>query len=300
MTTLLQLIQATTDELALTRPSVVVSSTDPQIRQLYALLNRLGTDLTRQYEWQELDREYILQTVSTDLTGTLTAGSAVVTGISSTAGLSAQFQAVADGLTPFSQIVSVDSATQVTLNMPALTSETVSIQFAQVEYDLPSDWKKQIPNTEWDRTNRWPLMGPESPQDWQSFKSGVVYTAGPRERFRIYQNSIAVNPPPANNLVFAFEYISNAWVTSAAGVPQSKYLADTDTAMYEDSLLITGLKALWKASKGLDGTFDLSEFRNILELNKSQNKSAPILSMSPVYKTILLSENNVQDANFPS
>lgn len=296
--TLVQLIQQVCDELGINRIPQVIGAFDPQARQLLALLNRLGTDLTRQYEWQQLNKEYILQTVAYTRTGTLTQGSAVVTGITDTTGLTTQFNAFADGLNPFSQIVSVDSATQVTLNMPATASGTVDIQWAQVEYDLPSDWKKQIPQTEWDRVNRWPLMGPQSPQDWQSFKSGIVYN-GPRERFRILQNTIAVNPPPPNGLVFSFEYISNGWVTSALGVSQSQFLADTDTCVFDDSLIIAGLKVQWKAAKGLDATWDLGEFRSILDANKSQNKSAPKLSMSPTFGSVLLSENNVQDGSFP-
>jgi hypothetical protein len=294
---LLALIQHVCDELGINRPPQVVGLTDPQIRQLLALLNRLGTDLCRQYEWQQLNKEYILQTVAYTRSGTTTLGSPVVTGIPSTTGLTTQFGAFGDGLPPFAQIVSVDSPTQVTLNMPATASGTTDLLWSQVEYDLPSDWKKQIPQTEWDRVNRWPLMGPQSPQDWQSFKSGIVYN-GPRERFRIYQNTIAVNPPPPNGLVFAFEYISSGWVTSAAGVAQTQYLADTDTAVFEDSLLVTGLKVQWKAAKGLDATWDLAEFRQLLDANKSQNKSAPRLSLSPTFGTVLLTENNLPDSNY--
>ena len=33
------------------------------------------------------------------------------------------------------------------------------------EYELPSDWCYNIDQTQWDRTNHWPLLGPKSPQD---------------------------------------------------------------------------------------------------------------------------------------
>ena len=295
---LLQLVQQVTDELALNRPTAVYTSQDPQIRQLLALLNRLGTDLTRQYDWQELNREHIVQTFAINTTGTLVQGSAVVTGIPDTTGISTLFSAFGEGVTPFAQVVSVDNANQVTLQMPAEQSGTFPITFSQVEYPLPSDWKKQIPQTEWDRTNRWPLLGPRSPQEWQSFKSGIVY-AGPRERFRIYQNSITLSPPPPSGLTLSFEYISNGWVIDPSGQRQSSYTSDLDEAVYEDSLLVTGLKSLWKAAKGLDGTFDLAEFRQILESNKSQNRSAPTLSLSPMSGTVLISDRQIPDGNWP-
>jgi len=182
---LLQLIQQVCDELAINRPTVIVGTTDPQTRQMSALLYRLGNDLVKQFEWQRLNKEYILQTVAYSRTGTTTQGSNVITGISTTTGLSSQFGVSGVGVEPFAQIVTVDNATQVTMNMPSTASGTVTLQFSQVQYNLPSDWDREIPQTEWDRTNRWPLMGPQSAQDWQSFKSGIVY-AGPRERFRVY------------------------------------------------------------------------------------------------------------------
>jgi hypothetical protein len=294
----LQLIQQTTAELGLNSPSLVIGSQDPQIKQFLALLNRLGTDICRQFEWQRLDKEHILTTVSYDYSATFVQGSTTVT-VADTSQLTTQFGLYGNSVTPFANIVSVDSPTQITMNMPALSSGTVDTQFAQYLYNLPSDWLKQIPQTEWDRTNRWPLMGPQSAQDWQSFKSGIVY-AGPRERFRILENQIAVNPLPPNGLTFAFEYISNAWVRSSTGTPQTSFTADTDTCIFSDSLMVTGLKAQWKAAKGLDGTFDLGEFRLLLEQNKAQDKSAPRLSLSPFPTDVLLTEWNLPDGNYPS
>lgn len=296
--TLIELIQQVCDELMIDRPSAVVGTSDPQIVQLYALLNRLGNDISRQAQWQRLNNEYILTTQALTQSGTTTAGSAVVTGIPSTASLSTDWGVLGVGIEPFAQIVSVDSATQVTLNMAANASGTVDLTFSKVQYPLPSDWLMQIPQTEWDRTNRWPLLGPKSPQEWQSFKSGIVY-AGPRERFRILQNTITINPPPPNGVMFAFEYISTGWVSSTTGVRSNKYLADTDTAIFPDSLLITGLKSLWKVAKGLDGSFDLGEFRVLLETIKSQDRSAPKLSLSPYGGTVLLTEWNIPDGNWP-
>lgn len=279
------------------RPSAVVNSSDPQTVQLYALLNRLGNDISRQAQWQRLNNEYVLTTQALTQSGTITAGSAVVTGIPDTSSLSTDWGVTGSGIEPFAQIVSVDSGSQVTLNMVASNSSTLDLTFSRVQYPLPSDWLMQIPQTEWDRTNRWPLLGPKSPQEWQSFKSGIVY-AGPRERFRILQNTITINPPPPNGVMFAFEYISTGWVISASGTRSNKYLADTDSAIFPDSLLITGLKSLWKVAKGLDGSFDLGEFRVLLETIKSQDRSAPKLSLSPYGGSVLLTEWNIPDGSW--
>jgi hypothetical protein len=296
--TLLELVQQVCNELMIPSPATVAGSTDPQIVQLYALLNRLGNDISRQFDWNRLDREYILTTVAIDVTGDSVAGSSTINNIPSTAGITTAFGIYGPGTTPFAQVVSV-GANSVTLNMPLTETLTgTAFQFSQVQYPLPSDWLSQIPQTEWDRTNRWPLIGPQSPQEWQSFKSGIVY-AGPRERFRIRENQFEINPPPPNGLLFAFEYKSNGWAISSAGLRSKRFNSDTDTAIFEDSLLITGLKAQWKAAKGLDGSFDLSEFRLMLDTCKAQDKSAPKLSLSPYGGSVLLSLDNVVDGNFP-
>jgi len=294
--TLLELVQQVCDELMIQRPQTVAGSTDPQIRQLLALLNRLGVDLSRQAQWQRLNREHILTTIAINQTGNTVAGSNVITGIPSTVGITPQFGVNGPGTTPFAQVTSV-GANQVTLNMPMTETLTgASFQFSRVAYDLPSDWLSEIPQTEWDRTNRWPLLGPQSPQDWQSFKSGIVY-AGPRQRFRIQENQILINPPPPNGLLFSLEYISNGWVINSVNQRLPRFTNDTDTAIFPDSLLITGLKAQFKAAKGLDGTFDLAEFRVMLDTIKAQDKSAPKLSLSPQPGEVLLSVENLSDGN---
>lgn len=292
---LLQLIQQVCDELAINRPVSVVGTSDPQTRQLAALFYRLGNDLVRQFEWQRLNKEYILQTVAYSRAGTTTQGSNIITGVDVT-GLTTQFGIAGLGIEPFAQITAV-GASQVTMNMPATASGTVTLQWSQVQYNLPPDYIKEIPQTEWDRTNRWPLMGPQSAQDWQSFKSGIVY-AGPRERFRIVGNTYAINPPPPNGLVFGFEYISGAWINSASGVAQTTLQSDTDTFIFSDSLLITGLKTQWKNSKGLDSSFDLAEFQSLLENNKAQDKSFPRLSLSPYGQSVLMTTANIPDGNW--
>jgi hypothetical protein len=62
--TLLTLLQTTADELGLTRPTAIVSSTDVQIRQLLALMNRTGESLMTEFPWQRLIKEHTFSTVN--------------------------------------------------------------------------------------------------------------------------------------------------------------------------------------------------------------------------------------------
>ena len=294
----LKLIQQVTDELALYRPTALIGTQDPQIRQLMALLNRLGADITRQTEWQRLNKEYLIVTNSFTLTGTVTNGSKVITGLPTTAAITDQYTIIGTGIQPFAQVVTVNNLTEITMDMEAVESGTVELQFAQNKFDLPSDWARQIPQTEWNRTQRWPLLGPRSAQEWQTYKSGIV-SAGPRQRFRILENQLCLNPSPPDGETLSFEYISTGWVNGVDGTAKTEVTQDTDTFIFSDSLLITGLKAQWLVAKGLDASFSLGEFRYLLEQEKSTNKSAPMLSMGQVGSSILLTDQSMIDGNFP-
>jgi hypothetical protein len=294
----LKLIQQVTDELALYRPTALIGTQDPQIRQLMALLNRLGADITRQTEWQRLNKEYLIVTNSFTLTGTVTNGSKVITGLPTTTAITDQYTIIGTGIQPFAQVVTVNNLTEITMDMEATESGTVELQFAQNKFDLPSDWNRQIPQTEWNRTQRWELLGPKSAQEWQTFKSGIV-SAGPRQRFRILQNQLCLNPSPPDNQTLSFEYISDGWVEGVDGVAKTEVTQDTDTFIFSDSLLITGLKAQWLVAKGLDASFSLGEFRYLLEQEKSTNKSAPVLSTGAFAGSLLLTDRNMVDGSYP-
>lgn len=230
---LLDIVQQVCDELGLSRPAYVIGNDDPQTVQMLALINRLGRDLARQFEWQRLVKEYTLTTTDD-----------------------------------------------------------------QALYSFPSDWARQIPQTEWDRSSHWPLVGPATSQQWQVYKSGVI-SQGPRLRFRISGGGFEIFPA-IGGYELVFNYISANWVIGADSSTSRDFRNDTDTCVFEDSLMISGLKALWKNAKGLDASFDMADFRTTLEQCKSQDKSAPVLSMSPPDRSFLIGMGNVIDGNWPA
>ena len=231
--TLLEIVQQVCGELGLSKPQIVIGNDDAQISQMLALINRLGRDLARQFDWQWLIKEYTFTTV--------------------------QDQAL---------------------------------------YDFPADWGRQIPQTEWDRSSHWPLVGPATSQQWQVYKSGVI-SQGPRLRFRIAGGGFEVFPA-IGGYELVFNYISSHWVVATDTSTSREFLNDTDSCIFEDSLMVSGLKALWKAAKGLDASFDMSEFRITLEQCKAQDKSAPVLSIAPQPRSFLIGMGNVIDGNYPA
>lgn len=295
MSNLLDLTRQLCFEVGIAAPNQVATSQDPQIQQIFALLNRFGRDLSRQFVWQELNREHLISTQTRVTTGDVTAGSAVITNIPDTTGLTTDWGADFSGAVPFSMIVSVGANT-VTLNQAATqTGAGVPINFGQVSYPLPADWLRQIEGTEWDRTNRWPLNGPKSAQEWQNFKSGIVY-AGPRLRFRIQGNAIALNPPPSADALLSMEYVSSHWVDAIDGSTKDRFTLDSDTPVFDESLMVEGLKLRWNKAKGF--AYDEKAYNDLLSMCLAQNKSAPTLSMAQGHASVLMSTANVPDGSW--
>lgn len=220
--TFLQLIQQAANEIGIPEPSQIVGAQDEQSKQLLALAQRESKDFSQLANknggWQALHKEYTFTTVTTTLTGTITSGSSVVTGLSSTASLLAQvYGATANGIDNNSVIVSVDSATQVTLDRPATASGTVSIVFGRIAYPLPADLEYFVQQTWWDNTYKWQLLGPITAQEKQILKYGII-ASGPRSKFYIRNNLMYLNPmPKTTGQLFAYDYYSNAWCQSALG-----------------------------------------------------------------------------------
>ena len=301
--TLLELVDQVSGELGLTQPTSVIGSANNQTQQLLALCQRLGKDLVRDFEWQRLVKAYIWQTeVAISTTGTITAGSSVITAIPSTASLQVGNVITGTGQAPYAEILTIDSGTQVTLNSPVTTSTaSVSMTFAKQDYPLPSGYDRMISDTNWDRTDHWRNLGTKSSQDWQFLQGGII-SIGPRERYRIYNNKFRIFQALTTVYNFSFEYVSNYWVCASGSGEGTKaaFTADTDTCVFPDDLMLAGMKFYFLKAKKLDYGIELGEFTRALSYTKAQDVPVSAMSLAPVGMNQLVGPWSVQDGNWPS
>ena len=255
--TFLELIQQAANEIGIPEPSLIVGAQDEQSKQLLSLAQRESKDFSalanKNGGWQALHKEYSFTTVAYAQTGTITSGSAIVTGLSDTSVLAAAtFGASASGIASNSVIYSVDSPTQITLDQAATASGSVSIIFGKIAYPLPSDLEYFVQRTWWDNTYKWELLGPITAQEKQILKYGII-ASGPRSKFYIRNNLMYLNPrPEVNGQLFAYDYFSNAWCQSSLGDDQKLWAADTDTYKLDEDCFIQGIKWRFLRAKGLD------------------------------------------------
>lgn len=299
MATLLDIVQQATGELGLSVPNAAATSTAQDVIQLVALANGLGDELVRRWEWQYCTIEYVFNTQFQTSSGNVTADSAVVTNIPSTAGLDSTWYVSGNGLPAGLSIVSVDSATQVTLTQPATSTATGTVlNFSKGKYSLPADWDRQISRTDWDKSRRWELLGPTSGQEWQWLKSSYIST-GPRLRYRILGNTFEVYPPPPQaGLTLGFEYISSNWCFDAGGNRKARMTVDTDYPVFPHRLMVLGTKLKWLETKNFDTTAAYRDYMAELEIAKGSDADMPMVSMAPVPGNVLIQWNNIPDSNY--
>lgn len=299
--TCLEIVTAAYQEMGLTAPSAVVGSSDPQVLQFLALANRVGVDVAKDFEWRLLDKQYVFQTAnSVSTTGDVTEDSTILTGLASTASISAGMVASGTGIPDFAIVLSVDSGTQVTLDMACSESATgATLTFATQDYALPSDFSKMISRTNFDRTDHWSNLGPKSAQEWQWLQSGNISTA-PRYRYRTFGNKLRFFPAPTSVTNMVYEYISTYWVYASGGSAptKAKFTLDTDTSIFPDDVMVLGLKYQWYRTNGLDFALPLAEFMRALDVAKAQDQDNPTLNLSPAMPSQLLNISAIPEGSW--
>ena len=298
--TMLQLVQQATAELNLAVPTYVVGNTSQDVQQVLALMNASGYELTKEYDWQALEKEYRFYTKYVATTGNTTANSYVVTGIPSTTGLTSQYSITGTAVNQDTYVSAVDSSTQVTMSQKASTTTTGgTINFSQTIYDLPSDFETITDRTQWDKTKHWEMLGPEDAQQWQWLKSGYIST-GPRVRWRILGGQFQIWPPMTTSEYLGFEYRSKGWAESSTGTVKNSFTADSDTTFFDDRIMVLYTKLKYFQVKSFDTTALQQDYQRYLSIVKANDKGSATLSFAPYPSKVLIGYANIPDSGYGS
>jgi hypothetical protein len=164
---------------------------------------------------------------------------------------------------------------------------------------LPSDWSYFLDQTQWDRTNHWPLLGPKTAQEWQWLKGGLL-SSGPRIRYRVVGGNLELFPGSSVTSKIAMEYIADSWLASADTVNTyyAEVTADSDILLLDPWIVTAYLKLKYWEAKGLDTTAYTKDFVGIWEARIGKSKGAPVLTLAPRARTMLIGINNIPDGSW--
>lgn len=266
---LLQLCTQALNELGQTLPSALVGSNDAFSRQILALAQREGrifASLANQWGgWTVMRKQNTFSPSFANVTGNTTNNSAIITGISSTASITAGMLVTGNGIQSDTYVSTVDSSTQVTCTIAATSTSTgVNLSFAVDNWALPTDYQFLQVKTQWERGQRWEILGAISAQEWQYLKSGYI-APFPRKYYRIMNNRFYLYPAPSATEILAYEYVSDCWCQSNASVAQSYWAADTDTYLLDPDCFVLGIKWRYLRAKGLSYDEEYREYRYACE-----------------------------------
>lgn len=232
--TLLSIVTTVCQRNGLRVPTEVVTSTDTQVQQLYALANQEGKELARGFPWQALTREQTFTTTATEI------------------------QAGA----------------------------------------IPADLYAFLNNTMFNRTTRLTLIGAITPQLWQAIKAqpqlNRVYLAW-RER----DNDFIVTPTATADQTIAFEYVTTKWAEAANGTAQTEFLADTDTTLLDEELIIQGVSWRFLKAKNLDYAEDFRTYQTNLQIAQSIDAGPTQINITGSTTWGLWGFPNLPLGNFP-
>jgi hypothetical protein len=168
-------------------------------------------------------------------------------------------------------------------------------------YDLPVDWGVPLNGTAWDRTGRWPLLGPKTPQEWQYLQSGFG-VAAPQYRWRLFNRQFNVFPAPIAGLTLVEEYLSTNWVlggsTTTISTGKPRISADNDYILLDERMFIEGSKLAFLEAKGLDSSKAFRNFCDMLEAAWANSNAAPTLSLAPIPASLFITEWNAPDTGY--
>ena len=302
-------------DLALSVPTSFINNTDETAVRLVAAAQYEGENLARRPEngWVTMITEYDFVTAATpnNIPGTV----ANVGGFAQVSGLTLNnqvqtgtWQGYGQGLQNNSIVTAVTNAdpnSVVTLSLPPTTSLGAgTFTFGQSDYALPNDYERAVDNTMWDRSRFWSMRGPQSPQQWQLYKSSVIGRASiqRRYRFREINNAVhfSIDPVPTDNgSELVFEYVSNAWCKSATGTKQNMWEADTDVGILDEYLM--GLGVRWRMMRRLGFSYaeERDEYDRQCLKAIAKDGAQAILNMTPNDNLHIIGPYNVQESSFP-
>ena len=296
--TMLELVQQTTAELNLAIPTYVAGNTNQDVQQILALMNRAGYDLIKEYDWQALELEYRFYTTAITTTCNTTVGTQTLTAIPSTTGLDDTYSIVGTAIPQDTNVDTVLSGTSLTTTQQSsATSTGQTVTFSKTIYPLPADYETITDNTHWDKTKHWQMLGPVDAQQWQWLKSGYIST-GPRIRWRILGNTFQIWPPYNTDEYLGFEYRSKGWARSAANAVKNSFTVDTDTTIFDDTVLVLSTKLKYFQIKGFDTTALQQDYFRYLNVAKANDKGSANLSFAPYPTKVLIGYANIPDTGY--
>jgi len=169
-------------------------------------------------------------------------------------------------------------------------------------YTLPDDFSHIVNQTGWERSQRVPLGGPRTSQEWAYLKGRDFANSSVYIQFRFADGKFQIYPaPPPDGLDIDFEYVSTGWVRSATADPftyTDEIIAGDQVPIFNKTLISRYLKVKMLEATGFDTTKAQADFNQIFAFLTGTEKGAPVLDAGGGRGFPYLGYSNIPDTGF--
>ena len=176
---------------------------------------------------------------------------------------------------------------------------TITTVPGTTEYALPDDWHRYIPDSEWNRTTRLPVVGALKEFEWQALKArnlaGTTFTM-----LYVVQNGNVVfyeDTDTAQTVVFP--YVSRGWVQDGTDY-RDNLTSDSQIVLYDPQLFKLALTLAWKDAKGFDLARSQAAYEAQLRAAKGRDTTSRTLSLVNNTGYPYLGYVNIPDSGYGS
>lgn len=173
-----------------------------------------------------------------------------------------------------------------------LRDKSVTVTSGTDTYACTTDFQRIVDQTIWDTTNKWPMIGPLSSQEWETIKRGILIST-PRRVWRLVGEAdgvygavatakyVQIAPVPTNSTdTFFYEFITTGFARKNADTAAGPFDDDTDVPILPEQLFIMGGIWRWLRAKGLPYDAEKRDYDRELERCIADDKSARKLYLS--------------------
>ena len=153
-------------------------------------------------------------------------------------------------------------------------------------FTLPADWSRfnpgdKAPNSPLisSKYPLTPLYGPVNAEELNALKALPASTVRPL--WRMIGKSLEIWPALSSGEIVTFNYFSDYWILAVNGTTRrNRWVADTDTALFDEDMVMKGVTYRWLMSKGLDYAEQFRAFEMSFMRNAAQQMTERTISTS--------------------
>jgi hypothetical protein len=181
-------------------------------------------------------------------------------------------------------------------NWQALKREHDFTTFGGADYDLPSDFRRFVPLTGWDRTGSRPLVAANS-IGYQALKSSII-VSGITYYFEVSAGQLHFEPVPASGLDFAINYYSSQFIDTSASVTTGldDWTADTNVCRLDGDLMVLGVTYRYLARQGAPYAEEKADYLQAIKDLQYDDTPATLIDTGP--SAPMLPIGQISDGNW--